>query len=94
MDKPTRESIGFRLDCRSIEALISRSMDTRLSRRERLAIRLHLVYCRLCRAYRRQLDFLRRALSRSPEQFDAMLRGATMPTGLRERLERTLRRHP
>lgn len=48
--------------CKDIAELISQSMDTRLPLRKRLAIRLHVSMCSLCRRYERQLQLMRRGL--------------------------------
>jgi hypothetical protein len=48
--------------CRDIAALISAAMDADLPRAQRWAVRIHLVYCRACRAYRRHLRLLREVL--------------------------------
>jgi predicted anti-sigma-YlaC factor YlaD len=49
------------LNCRQITRLVSQGMDARLPWHQRLAIRIHLVYCVWCRRYADQLQFLRRA---------------------------------
>jgi hypothetical protein len=43
---------------------MSESMDRRLSWRQRLCLRLHLIMCRVCPAVRRQLLLLREAARR------------------------------
>jgi predicted anti-sigma-YlaC factor YlaD len=45
--------------CQEITRLVSEGLDRQLSWRERLALRMHLTMCSLCRAYRRQLLGLR-----------------------------------
>jgi predicted anti-sigma-YlaC factor YlaD len=82
--------MGFRLDCASIERLLSRAMDTRLCRAERWAVRLHLVYCRACRRFKRELDQLRTILEQAPEHFESLLRGPALPPELRDRLQRII----
>ncbi len=47
--------------CRDISLLVSRSLDARLSTGERLRVRLHLLMCRACRQFERQMLLLRRA---------------------------------
>lgn len=49
------------LTCKHTTRLLSEALDRPLGRRERLALRLHLVFCRGCRAFRQHIDFLRRA---------------------------------
>ncbi|NNF42738.1 MAG: zf-HC2 domain-containing protein [Phycisphaerales bacterium] len=52
------------MSCRRATQLISESMDRPLTRRERVALRVHIVICGSCRRYRRQLARLRTALER------------------------------
>lgn len=49
------------MSCQEISLLMSKSQDTRLNWRERLAVRVHLLYCRGCAQLREQLQFLRTA---------------------------------
>lgn len=46
--------------CRDITLLVSRARDERLGLRDRLAVRLHLLMCRHCARFARQLDVLGR----------------------------------
>jgi len=41
-------------------------MDAKLSRWQRLGVRIHLLYCVWCRRYAAQLRFMRRAASQLP----------------------------
>ena len=52
--------------CQEVSQKVSWSMDAKLPWRHRLAIRIHLMMCRYCARFRRQLALLRR-LSRSQE---------------------------
>ena len=52
--------------CQEVSQKVSRGMDAKLPWRHRLAIRIHLMMCRYCARFRRQLALLRR-LSRSQE---------------------------
>ncbi|WP_137718820.1 zf-HC2 domain-containing protein [Methylobacillus flagellatus] len=47
------------LSCKQASQLISQSLDRRLSLRERLALRLHLLICDVCERFRQQLLLLR-----------------------------------
>ncbi len=53
------------ISCRKATELVSKALDAPLSRRERLALRLHLWLCHRCRRYQRQLHLLRRMVSRT-----------------------------
>lgn len=54
------------LSCKDISALVSRSMDERLSWRQRMAVRLHLTICSGCSRFAGQMSFLRQAARRYP----------------------------
>ena len=47
--------------CRQIVPLLSQAQDRKLSWRERLTTKLHLLTCTFCTRYVRQLEFLRTA---------------------------------
>jgi len=49
-------------DCSEISRLVSDSMDRKLSFYQRLGIRIHLMMCRYCARYRKQLFFLRKTI--------------------------------
>lgn len=50
------------LDCRHATLLASQSMEKRLSLRQRIALRLHLLMCDACTQFARQLQVLRKAI--------------------------------
>lgn len=51
------------LSCREATRLVARSMEQRLTWKERLALRFHLMMCDVCRRYRDQLIWLDRTLA-------------------------------
>lgn len=51
------------LTCREATELMSQGHDRRLSLAERVALRMHVLICRGCRATERHLAFLRTATS-------------------------------
>jgi hypothetical protein len=58
---------GYRmlsLPCSEASRLISRSMDDPLPWGQRLGMRLHVLICRLCRRYQKQLIWIRKAMHR------------------------------
>jgi len=65
-------------------------MDNQLTLAERLAVRLHLFYCRGCARFREQVLFLRRLARRSREAQAAD--SVRLPEAARERIRATLRR--
>jgi uncharacterized Fe-S cluster-containing radical SAM superfamily protein len=52
------------LNCRETSQLVSESQDRKLGWAEWLGMRLHLMICRNCQAFERQLRLLRQWLSR------------------------------
>lgn len=60
------------LKCREATRLMSEAQDRELESGEHLSLRLHLVTCRGCRAYRRQMDFLRAACRAFPGKPDGV----------------------
>ena len=52
--------------CRRVTFLISVSHDRALTRRERLALRMHLLVCGPCRLFQKQLRLLRTFVRENP----------------------------
>jgi hypothetical protein len=48
------------LNCEESARLLSTRQDSSLGRTEQLALRLHLMICRACRRYNKQLQFIRK----------------------------------
>ena len=76
--------------CREASRLQSEALDHALSPLQRLGLRLHLVLCKWCRRYGKQLGFLRQA---AHEHQDKVAEAApqTLSPEARERLRRALR---
>ena len=55
------------LTCDQAARLMSGAQDRPLKKSERWALSFHLLICRLCRKYNRQLKLLRALLSRMPD---------------------------
>ena len=56
------------LTCKEASRLVSQGLDRRLGPFERLRLRLHLALCDGCANFKKQMDFLRKALSRLAER--------------------------
>lgn len=78
------------LTCKDATALVSRSMDSPLPWRQRMALRVHLALCRLCNRYERQLRVLRRAV-RLLDESGTTRDGPSLSAEARARMERTLK---
>jgi hypothetical protein len=73
------------LSCREAALLMSRRHDARLTWRERLGLRLHLLICEACSRAVRQLEFLRRA-ARGAGEGPLVGTGPTLPDSARQRI--------
>ena len=56
------------LDCKHNTELLSQSYDRPITLRERMAMRLHLLMCRGCRNFEKQLAFIRKAARELPRK--------------------------
>lgn len=77
------------LKCRDIARMASEQLDRPLSLRERVSFRMHLLMCRLCRRYVRQLVLLRRVAARFGELPGSTTR--SLSQAARERIAARLR---
>lgn len=85
------------LNCRQVTRLVSQSMDARLAWHQRVAVRLHLLYCVWCRRYAAQMQILRKAAKgRPPEEPNAAFPGLSEEAKeqMRKRLEEALKNSP
>ncbi len=75
-------------NCRQIARLVSESMDHQLPLNRRMGVRFHLMMCRHCSRYEKQLHRLRR-LARSHDSSDGV-HTATLDKKSKERLRRLI----
>jgi hypothetical protein len=61
---PLRRSLGHLLSCKDVSHLLSQAQERPMSGWERTRVRWHLGVCAMCRAFDRQLGFLREAMKR------------------------------
>jgi hypothetical protein len=73
------------LNCLEMTERASDFLEGALPWRVRLQMRLHLMMCRFCREYLRQMNLVVRTLRRLPAQNAAGVKGAP-PVGVDERL--------
>ena len=73
------------LSCKQVSLLLSRACDERLPWRIRLAVRLHLLYCRGCRRFEKHLQFLHASARRFADQLDAASQ-QVLPEAARRRI--------
>ena len=80
------------LTCKQTARLVSMSYDKRLSWRERLAVRLHLLVCDACRNFARQMRFLREVTRRFAREQPEIDRRVRLSPEALERITRALKR--
>lgn len=86
----TRGAADLSQSCQAAVRLQSEALDHKLPWRQRWGLRLHLLLCKWCRRYGRQISFLRGAARQHPE----MLLGAAprkLSDEARERIRKQLR---
>ncbi len=49
------------LSCKEVGELLSQGLDRKLSFREQLGLKIHLVVCKTCNCYEKQLQFVARS---------------------------------
>lgn len=84
------------LSCQEVSRLVSESLDRKLPWHQRLAVRVHLLMCRFCSRFRKQMLFLRDAVRHhrtTIEEADAAPGPALSPEA-RERIKRLLQSGP
>ena len=77
------------IDCKQASQLISKSLDRRLSLRERLSLRFHTLICEYCRRFGQQLNTLRVALKRMNENVENDT-NITMPSETKTRIAKSI----
>ena len=76
--------------CRQVSRLQSEAIDRKLSFPQRLGLRLHLLLCKWCRRYGKQVRFLRDAAHEHPENMVEPL-PCKMTDEARERIKQRLK---
>ena len=84
---------GFRTlmpTCRDASRLQSQALDQAVPMPKRLGLRLHLLVCKWCRRYGKQIRFLSQAVHEHPDQVNEATPRTLSPEA-RERLKQSLR---
>jgi hypothetical protein len=81
------------LSCKDVTQLISESMDTSLPIGKRIGMRLHLLMCKFCARYERQLLLIRETVRRiaATEEKPGEPPGETLSEEAKERIRKSLR---
>jgi len=78
-------------NCREVTQMISESLDRNLPFHQRIGIRMHLLMCKLCSRYRRQLLLLRETIRLEVAKSEDIESATALPPGARERIKRSIR---
>jgi hypothetical protein len=80
------------LSCKDVTQLLSESMDATLPVGKRIGVRLHLLICKFCARYKRQLLLIRETARRlaAIEEAPGLPGGETLSAEARERIRKTL----
>ena len=76
--------------CRQVSRLQSDALDQPLSLPKRFGLRLHLLVCKWCRRYGKQIRFLHEAVHEHPDEL-SQAAPRTLSPEARERLKNSLR---
>ena len=75
------------LTCKEVTELASKQQDTPLPFKQRIQLKIHLMMCKFCNRYLKQLDFLKTAIQRIDNHPPH-----TLPTESRSRIRSALER--
>ena len=81
------------LACRDVTRLISQSMDISLPIGQRIGVRIHLLMCKFCARYERQLLLIRETVRRlvATEEIPGDASRETLSEEAKERIQKSLR---
>ncbi len=77
--------------CKDVSQRVSLSLDASLPLHQRLAVRMHLMMCRYCAWFRRQLIMLRKASRLMDDEPSTDETTPTLSNETRERIKKALR---
>ena len=80
--------------CNDVSKKVSRSLDASLPFHHRLAIRMHLLMCRYCARFRRQLIMLRKASRLMDDEPSTDETSPTLSNETKARIKKALRAAP
>jgi hypothetical protein len=76
--------------CKEASRLQSQALDGKLSLMQRIGLRIHILLCRWCRRYGKQIGFLHDAAHEHPDEFSKPV-DQTLSQDARERMKHRLR---
>lgn len=79
------------LNCKEVSFKVSESLDRKLPLLQRLMIRIHMMMCRYCARFQRQLLLIREMARYAQPMKEPINGSATLSTDARARLKQTLK---
>jgi hypothetical protein len=80
--------------CNDVSQKVSQSLDARLPFHHRIAVRMHLLMCRYCARFRRQLIMLRTVSRQVDDEPSTDETTATLSNEIKARIKKALRAAP
>ncbi len=80
--------------CNDVSQKVSQSLDASLPLHHRMAVRMHLLMCRYCARFRRQLIMLRKVSRHMDDEASIDETTATLANETKERIKKALRALP
>jgi len=77
-------------NCKKVTQMVSESLDRKLPLHQRMGIRIHLLMCKFCSRYRKQLLILREAMRLQERYVEDTKPSPTLRPEARERIRRFL----
>ena len=77
------------MNCKQVSQLVSQGLDTKLSIRDRFALKFHLFLCKYCSRFSQQLKSLNVALSKLGKSIEDD-NNITLPTETKNRIAKSL----
>ncbi len=75
-------------NCKKVTRMVSESLDRKLPLHQRMGIRIHLLMCKFCSRYRKQLLILREAMRLQEKYVEDTKPSPTLRPEARERIRR------
>ncbi len=81
------------MSCKEASRLVSEMRDHPLPLRQRIGLRMHLAVCRVCNAYKRQLEWIGRMSRAAGDLVASRADGPTLSDDARARIKKRLIEH-
>jgi hypothetical protein len=80
------------LNCKEVTRMVSESLDRKLPLHQRMGMKIHLLVCKFCSRYRKQLLILREAIRLHTMHGEDLESSISLPPEARERIKHYLSR--